>query len=191
MGLKYIVFALSLIFTSQYAIAGPFGFDEVNFNLDSFGCKQTKGSFYKCSAIPKPHPDIERYIVQYNKDIGLCMVKGISVDINDSRFGMSTRSKVDEIYDQLQGKYGAGEKIDFLMSGSIWSEPEDWMMGMVKDERMYAYTWDLKNPIDAIEQVGLIAKAVDQETSFFVVEFLTAKSSECDRADSKSGADSF
>ena len=44
---------------------------------------------------------------------------------------------IDKLHDQLAKKYGTGKKHDFLRSGS----PRDWMMGIRKRERTYAYSW--------------------------------------------------
>lgn len=183
--------ALSLAFTTSLAPAGPFGFELDSFNPESYDCAQIQGSFYRCANPPKKHPDIERYIVQFIPGIGACFIKGISVDISDSRYGYNTRSAIDGIYDQLKGKYGDAEKFDFLRSGSVWDEPEDWMMGLTEDERVYAYMWKLPSPIDGISSLGIFANGLGSDTAFWSVEFSTPKSATCDATDAKNEADAF
>jgi hypothetical protein len=179
------------MFLSGTATAGPFGLDDETFQLDQFQCGDEVSGFYTCLSVPKPHPDIETYIVQFVDGVGLCMIKGISKNIPDSIYGDGTRRKVDEIYDQLSSKYGKGDKLDFLRPGSIWNEPEDWTMGLLKDERTYAALWDLPSPVDGVADIALAAKAVNREASYFIVEFHKDNTDECDIAQSTKAADSF
>lgn len=153
--------------------------------------RTAKSAPYLGNVGSKPHPDIETYVVQYSESVGLCMIKGISKDIRDSIYGDETKRKVDKIYTQLTPKYGAGESFDFLRPGSIWDESEDWMMGLLKDERTYAFLWTLQKPVDGVSEMILAAKATNRETGYFIVEFHNSNSDECDKAEASKAADSF
>lgn len=174
------------------ATAGPFGVDTENFSLANYGCKSVGSpTFYECPDVPNKHPDIDSYIVQYADGVGVCMVKGISVDIRDSVFGDNTMSKIEKIKIQLSSKYGEGSDIRYLRSGSIWNEPEDWMMGLVKDERTFATEWEFSTPIDGSSIIFLAAKASNRETGYFVVEFYKADHERCDEASDADAANAF
>lgn len=173
------------------ASAGPFGYDFDTFTPSAYGCGGQRGTFYRCDNAPKPHPDMEYYIVQYAEGVGLCMIKGVSNNIRDTVYGDETRNKTDEIHNQLKIKYGSGKKLDFLRSGSIWDEPRDWMMGLTKEERAYAYLWDLPNPIDGVSEIGLMARAARSDQGYIAVEFHSANTDACDEAESNDAASSF
>lgn len=186
-----IVSALSLALPTL-AEAGPFGIDLDNFVPQTYGCKAEKNPFIlSCDKVPKPHPDIELYIIRYVPEVGVCHIRGISKDIIDSRYGMKLRSSVDEVYSQLKGKYGEAVLYDYLNSGSIWSEPEDFMMGIAKNERQYGYEQDLKEPVDGVTQFGAYAYASSQDTGYWVAQFITKNVAACDAVETKLKAGSF
>ena len=185
------ILGLMTLSISFPAFCGPFGLDFKNFSLAESGCADQKGSFYTCKSVPKPHPDIELYVIQYVEGVGLCMIKGISRDISDSIYGDNIRRKTDEIYDQLTTKYGKGEKLDFLRPGSIWDEPEDWMMGIIKDERTYAVLWQLSSPVEEVSEIVLAAQATSRDSGYFIVEFYNSNSAQCDSVQSEKAAESF
>jgi hypothetical protein len=55
--------------------------------------------------------------------------------------------------------------MDFLRAGSIWKEPEDWMMGLLKDERTLVAVWEKALP-NRIHDVVLKAGALSREKGF-------------------------
>ena len=69
----------------------------------------------------------------------------------------------------LQKKiWEGGEKYDFLLSGSIWNRPEDWMMGLLKDERKLAWFLSItESNSQKLEFVALQAKAFSEEGGRF------------------------
>src|SRR5260370_22314149 len=86
-------------------------------------------------AAPRPQPEFEAYLVFVSSGTGVAKVSGLSRDIDSNSFGSEMRSKFEEIQSALEGKYGKYTKTyDFLMSGSIWKEPGDWMTGLYKKE---------------------------------------------------------
>ena len=189
--LRLFLLAAAYISFSHSAIAGPFGLDVESFNPVAGKCELKQPNLYSCN-VPKPHPDIESYIVKFVENVGICLIKGISEDIPDSRYGIDTKSKTDEIAAQLTPKYGKNtEFIDNLLPGSIWDQPEDWMMGLIKEERFYMYVWKPNEPVDGIISIYLAAQNTNTDNGYFAVEFHTSKSAECEAAIEKGSADSF
>jgi hypothetical protein len=174
------------------AAAGPFGIDLDNFSPQAYGCKATESTFVlNCPDVPKPHPDIETYFIKYMPEVGVCHIKGISIDISDSRYGYKVKSTVDEVYAQLKGKYGEAVLYDYLNAGSMWDQPEDWTIGISKGERQYGYEQDLKVPIDGVSVFGVYAKVSGQETGYWVTQFITTHADACKVAETKLKAGSF
>ena len=50
--------------------------------------------------------------------------------------------KLEEMKDKLAKKYGQPEEYDFLLTGSIWNEPNDWMNGIINGERSLIASWE-------------------------------------------------
>lgn len=134
---------------------------------------------------------MEFYVIQYAEGVGICMVKGVSKDVQSSVFGESIRDKVDHIKAQIEVKYGSGEDVRYLKSGSIWSEPNDWMTGLLKDERVYGTEWNLGSPIDGIDSIWLNAVGSKLDAGYFIVEFIVPNDERCDEADINAGASVF
>ena len=85
--------------------------------------------------------------------------------IQTNVYGDGIRQKFDELHDILIKKYGKGKKYDYLKHDSIWDEPKDWMMGLLKDERVLA--WILTDITGLNKQnlnaISLNAKALSRE----------------------------
>lgn len=56
----------------------PFGFETNTHPLKYEYCKKEPGLFrnhgYKCSSAPRPHPDLEEYMLKFVEQVGLCFI---------------------------------------------------------------------------------------------------------------------
>jgi hypothetical protein len=107
-------------------------------------------------------------------------------------FGTATRTAVDRIKDQVALRYGAPRKLDFVMQGSIWDDPQYWMNGLAANERFYSYSWEAPDasalPNDlATVYVGAMSK--DSNTSAVIIEYASPKLSQADAEDDRSMSD--
>jgi hypothetical protein len=162
---------------------GPFG-TKMGDNPLSYGCvpHSTKG-YFRCDSLPASHPGMDYYIIQAEDGIGTCWVKGMGKDLTTNSRGSAIRTAVDDLADQITVSYGKPETIDYLSRGSIWDEPGDWMMGLLKDERTYAYIWDEGGSYKAnVISVFVGASAVRSDTAYAVVEFSYSNLDKCEAA---------
>ena len=83
----------------------------------------------------------EAYIFQVTEKDGLCRIRAVGKDIEMNSFGTRVRAAFDEMKDAVSDKYGKPEVLDFVANGSIWDEPEDFAMGLAKEERVLAASW--------------------------------------------------
>ena len=125
---------------------GPFGLPmgTTLAQLASFGPTEESDAkgFYKLRTVPKPHEDFETYIVAVSEKQGLCKIMAIGKDVSTSAQGYELRSAFESLDKILLEKYGDRKNFDFLNAGSIWDEPKDFMMGLVKKERTLSSYWD-------------------------------------------------
>ena len=134
------------LFTAFNTIAGPLGLDK-GMTLDEL---KKQGAFasgnqqfvYTAKTIMNGHPDFEAYSVILTPEQGLCKIQAVGKDIETSGYGTELQGKFKDLIDALSSKYGApGDNWDFLHAGSIWKEPQYWMMGMIKKERTLSAGW--------------------------------------------------
>jgi hypothetical protein len=140
---------LTAVSIAVAAAAGPFGFEpgmtrEQVIRLvgqDNVVQEDSHGDVLILRTAPIPHPAFERYLVIISPKNGLLKIQAIGVDISTNRFGRDIRSKFAEIRNALIGIYGSPEDFDFLLDGSIWTDPQHWTMGLLKNERTLAADW--------------------------------------------------
>lgn len=91
---------------------------------------------------PTPHPLFGSYLVRATPTLGIVWVKGLGPEIENDNFGNATTAAVDRLAEQLVQRYGKAKNTDFLIQGSIWSDPQDWMSALEHNERYYSYSWE-------------------------------------------------
>lgn len=126
---------------------GPFGFamgmtaQEVKAAVGSRPLHE-EGTFMVFSGAPKPHSQLSNYMVLVSPQLGLCKVVGMS-EVASNRFGHQIDEQVQLFVKALTGKYGEPTwSRDKVFDGSIWNDPEDYMMGLLEKDRVVSYIWE-------------------------------------------------
>lgn len=183
-------FAAAVVFLSPLvALAGPFGLEKGD-TLQTIGGSplQLAPGKYKITAVPKPHSAFEYYVLQIGPQSGLCWIKAIGKSINTSVYGTQLRVAYEDLQSRLKENYGSSKSSDFLFSGSIWRDPKDWTMSLVKKERILASTWDRKSnaslPSD-IASVAVYVTALRSDTGYVAVEYTFTNEKQCEKEISK------
>lgn len=167
---------------------GPFGFKQglTRADIESMlgesvslvaGTKNT----YLLSTAPKPHGAFERYAAVIGEVPGLCDIRGVGKDISSSRHGIQLKTSFNEVESTLSEIYGPSKKTDRLLAGSIWKDPEDWMMGLLKEERFLFAQWGgsgapLRNDISSIT---LVARAKSGDSGYLILEYSFSNHDQC------------
>ena len=94
---------------------------------------------YLVQASPKEFAGWAFVAAYYTQQTGVCEVRAIK-EVSGDAFGIAHRMAADSLVETLTKKYGAFDKDDFLLSGSVWDEPNEWLIGIRKKERMYGYS---------------------------------------------------
>lgn len=190
--LAYGAFTCALMLSSTASAAGPFGIN-MGDQPEQFGCKQSTENklIYTCDEVPTKHPEMDMYVVRSTPKSGICWIKGVTKDIDTNSFGFSLQTAADKLSSQIAKKYDTPEKSDFLQYGSIWKDSNDWMMGLLKKERIYSYTWENPKSDNNVRTIYLSAQALDQSTGYIGVEFRMNNYSACKEAEENAGAGAF
>ena len=142
---------------------GPFGLEAglTQKNIeDMIGAKlkplPDSVNLYTSDTLPKQNADFEMYGLLISPKAGLCQIRAVGKNIDTDSYGLALKSRFEDLSSSLSSLYGKAETTDLVLEGSIWKEPQDWMMGLNKKERFLSATWKgtketpLKNNIDTI-----------------------------------------
>lgn len=162
----------------------PFGFrfGTPRKELERFVSVPEVGGVYATTRAPEPHPDFKTYLLVADDSVGLCKVGAHSVPITINPFGEQVKRRFREFKEDLVERYGKGEHIDMLTPGSIWDEPRDWAMAMVKEERSVLSLWSKANgdrlPPN-IANLGIKITALSVDRAMIVAEYESIDASGC------------
>lgn len=120
-------------------LAGPFGY-EMGQAISGEPDGQAIGGLFRKES-PKEFAGWEGVTAYYMPQTGVCSVIALKRVPDGDAFGIAHRLAADSLVETLTKKYGTFEnnKVDFLMPGSIWNKPNDWLTGIRKRERYYGY----------------------------------------------------
>lgn len=168
---------------SDQAIAGPFGLEK-GMTLKQLGSTQPLSpGKYEVTSVPRAHSAFESYVVQVGPQAGLCWVKAVGHHVRAGAYGLELKTRFTEMKTRLEQLYGTPEVFDRLLPGSVWNEPRDWMMGLIKKERVLAAIWSEKSkatlPAD-LRSVGLSADAISSDSGVIAVEYTFTNKKECE-----------
>lgn len=173
-----ISFFIVIFSFSINCFAGPFGI-EMGMTLEetqiatSGKIKYDKEDRYTIIP-PKPHKSFETYLVRISAQYGVYLIKAIGADISTSRYGEAVVTEFSKIEESLKRAYGNFSKLDFLKSGSYWDEPEDFMMGLLRKERVLTSYWEASydsNLPDNISDIILVAHALSADKGYINLEY--------------------
>lgn len=171
-----LIAALMAISTSAHC--GPFGL-EMAMPLPrlqgELGAQPTEGAkhSFTTTSVPQPHPDFARFQLFATPEHGLCKIIAISRSFDTSSFGDELKGKFKDLAAALASKYGEKKEYDYLKSGSLWTEPQYWMMGLLKKDRTLAAFWTSeKKPMpDSITTISLEARAMSDTRGAIVLTY--------------------
>ena len=168
---------------------GPLGFQmglSVK-NIEDMTGKQLKpvdGSYglYVVDVSPKKNNLFESFGLVISPNVGLCQIRAITHDINTDSYGLELKSQFDDLAGSITAIYGNGKKGDFLYPGSIWDRPQDWLSGLVKQERVYMQEWSGPNDTmnkNEIKSIILSAKGKNTSQGYIVLQYSFKNNSKC------------
>jgi hypothetical protein len=182
--ITWIAAALVVIGNRGVAIAGPFGLEQ-GMTLQQIGgnAQQLAPGKYKTTNVPKPHSAFDAYVLEIGPHSGLCWIKAIGKTVSTSVYGLELHSTFEDLKGRLTETYGSPDLMDRLMPGSIWHDPQDWMMALLKKERVLIAVWSQKSgarlPPD-IKSVAISARALSPGSGDVAVEYAFTNETQCD-----------
>lgn len=142
------------------------------------------------TAPPTPHSAFGAYSFVFHPEHGVCTGVALSTPFGSDAYGRQVRSAIDKVANQLAKRFGAGQKIDRLDSGSSYDDPEFWAYGLHHNERVYAYQWQSVPSESQILNMYLSADSdLDSTQMGLVWNFRTVR--HCDELSEKRDMEAF
>jgi len=179
----FMLFAFFI--TPSIVMAGPFG-SEMGMNLNEMKkigfIEDTNSSFmYRSKSMKKGYPDAEFYHFIITPKSGLCKISVSTIDFTTNSDGSELATKFGEIKSALADKYGSPtSNYDFLNSGSMWKDSNDWMMALLKKERSLSSYWVNKKLADNIKNIGIETFALSNNKGYISFEYEFNNWNECE-----------
>ncbi|WP_155914538.1 hypothetical protein [Asticcacaulis sp. AC460] len=147
--------ATSVLLAATAAFAGPFGIkmgaQVKDLKVVEKHDMSAPWEAYSIS-VPQPNSEFESYMIVLTPQTGVCKVLAIGKTYEDDRYGTSVRSAYDKLKSALSQKYGQPKDYDFLSSGALWKDSEDFAASLDKNERTLASFWSV--PLDASNEIA-------------------------------------
>jgi hypothetical protein len=172
---------IALAFTATLSAQGPFGFHagmRKSDVLDLVGkgaVLEQDNDTLTVDKAPSGHRAVEFYYLAFCPKRGLVKVSAVSKNVKTSRYGSDLQDAFLDVEKTLNEIYGTGKRYDFLMDGSLWDEPRDWMTALGKKERTLITFWSARNGHtnlpNKITSVTLEAMFLKTEVGYWEVRY--------------------
>lgn len=161
-----------------FSQSGPFGLSmgmtlEQIINKTGKNPELVNNDLYRVKP-PKTHDMFESYIVQISPTFGVVWIKAIGKDIVTNGNGTQLKVAFNDLVSSIEKTYGKYDRVDYLSSGSIWDEPEDFMIGLAKQDRYLMAGWEKKYGStlpDDITTIGVTATANSSSEGYISLEY--------------------
>jgi len=142
---------------------------EVIASVGPNAAEEDLGDVLILATAPKPDAHFVQYVVFVPPETGVIKIVAISSDVTTKSSGETLRDKFNELRSSLEADHGkAALLFDFLIPGSDWNEPGDWMIALLNHERTLMAGWEPDE-----EGVSLAEKAcaIDPQTGYVMVTY--------------------
>ena len=169
---RLVMLTLLLLLCGMALFAGPFGL-EMGWTRQDLTENNVKILVDEGNSLmvepPSPHSSFDAYLLSIDSEFGLYSIYAISDSISTSKNGQQFLSEYNHIKEQLISSYGDPTKdINNLSYGSIWDEPQDFMMSLIKKDRLLGCIWELDEG-NGNMTVSLIPSAESLSSGFLAI----------------------
>jgi hypothetical protein len=156
---------------------GPFGLTrgmtraQIIATVGQSAIREEKGDTLTLTRVPKPHGEFESYVLIIAPRDGLLKIIAVGGTVENDSYGTEIRDRFNHIRDALTNVYGVGRDLDYLKSGSIWTDDRDFMMGLTKKERDLVTYWLGPTNSSDITAIGLEAKGLSSSDGYLTLGY--------------------
>lgn len=170
------LFVWPLTASAQKASTGPFGLRRglTKVEAEKFAgpLTQEQPGIYKAARVPQPSPDFESYGLVITPSLGLCAILADGKTLQIDSRGTQIQSAFGSLKHALALKYGDPSRVDdFLRPGSKIDKPEEWALGLAKEERILSAAWKLKSNPAGLSVIRLDASGLSSSKAYLRLMF--------------------
>jgi hypothetical protein len=149
---------------------------------------------YSTQAVPKSPPEFDEFSLTFSEKSGLCMVVGVSKDIEVNEFGkdvtlklpyLEIRSAFNSLDEAITKKYGQGQKFDYLGDTEISAVAH--MIFLSDEKRSLAKVWEGKGNTlnyfrwkqNNLKKISLDARASSTRMGYLILRYEFENYSDC------------
>lgn len=159
---KIITTVILLFLLTVAAFAGPFGL-EFGMTLDEVKQVATiervaKNNPFMYFITPNKKSNLlETYRVCISQKYGVFDITAFGYEIEADEYGDKIKNEMSKYLELIKKNYGEPTgNYDFLKSGSIWKEENDWLTALRKKERFYSFSWNISRGAQLPEPIQII-----------------------------------
>ena len=157
-----------VIYNGPFGFTGGLSYEEIKKMVGEKNIEQTEDS-YNLKVLPKNIDGFMFGSCDIDKEKGLVRVIIFINRTDVDNYGVILKGKFKEITNAINEKYGKPIKeYDFLRNGSIWNEDKDFMMGIVKKERVLSNYWAVSENENKVTNIAMTALA-QKPDSFLIL----------------------
>lgn len=137
---------------------------------------------WKASYLPYGNRMFDDYRLVISPKSGLCKITAWISEIEDTSYGDRTREKYLTVLEALTKRYGYGRRYDFLRTGAIWKNHNEWMWSLFKEERYLSAFWGSEEGglgKENLKAIKLEAHGTSPSTSMISVSYEFKNFGEC------------
>ena len=141
-----------------------------------------ESNMYRTETVPRNLDRVDFYTLVVLPNAGLCQIRVAGMTINSSSHGIEIQTEYRRLRDAVANTYGKYGEADFLRSGSIWDEPEDWMMALRRNERVLQAAYDAEEGStmrNNVKEILLDAMAVNTSSGWISLQYKFENEEEC------------
>ncbi|SPF77753.1 hypothetical protein [Pseudoprimorskyibacter insulae] len=176
-----MVLVLTSIFSGRVSADGAFGFefgDELPFNAERM--TNIHGG-YQVYAI-NPYFEFKGYAVRSSKLTGICQIFGFGRTYENDEWGIRVREAYEDLIVAMIPKYGIPQRDEFLRSGALYDDPEDFSRAIAKNQRAHQASWTFsKAGPDELGEILVTVRAGWEDTSLYI-HYRSGNFDECMRS---------
>ena len=184
---KSIAVATAISLSSTHAFAQAFGINQGE-KIENLEVVEDLGNFLYQVTPPIPVSGFSAYVVMATPESGACMVRALGDTFERDGFGENIRSRFATLAEILDGKYGKGHTVDILRSGALWKDPDEWVMAIRQNERVFQAEWTINSEENGIGDIILTTRARSRDDSFLALQYRFLNIKECENAKSQKDA---
>lgn len=175
----FVLLACSAVFAGPFGIEMGWTYDQLVSNgVKVIGDPYVDNNVASYEVVPvKTHPLFDFYLVRVDEKEGVYSIEAYG-SIPTSEYGTEAEEAYENMKKQLSKGYGKPEEVEYLKSGSIWDEPRDWMMGLVKKDRTCLSFWAFKDREDQLDIITLDLTAKYADTGRLELVYQSNKTGE-------------